>query len=96
MKTKYFSWTLLFLLVVPAAGLAQVGRIQGTVTDSAGNPLKDAQVLIESMNFNRTYKLKTNKKGKYLHVGIVFQSRYRIIVSKDGYNRQFLERCKSV
>ncbi len=91
MKVKSFFLTLVFLLATPAAGLAQVGRIQGTVTDGAGNPLKGAEIRIEGMGVNRKYKLKTNKKGKYMHVGIVYQGRYRIIVTLEGYQRDYLE-----
>ena len=95
MKTRFFSWTLLFFLVAPVASLAQLGRIQGTVTDQKGTPLKNVQILIEGMDVKRKYKVKTNKQGKYMHVGIIYQGRYRIIVSKEGYLRQYMTRARA-
>ena len=90
MKTKPFLFLLLFL-IGPATGFAQVGRIRGTVSDTKGNPLKDARVEITGMEIKRKYKLKTNKKGEYFHVGIVYQGVYRIMVTKEGYQRDFVE-----
>ncbi len=97
MKTKYFSFFLLLFLIVPATGLAQVGRLKGTVTDPEGNPLKAALIKIEGMDMKRNYKLKTNKKGRYLHVGIALGGIYRIVVTLEGYQRAFVEgaRCTS-
>ena len=97
MKTKSFSFFLLFFLMVPATGLAQVGRLKGTVTDPEGNPLKAALIKIEGMDMKRNYKLKTDKKGRYLHVGIALGGIYRIVVTFEGYQRNYVEgaRCTS-
>jgi tetratricopeptide (TPR) repeat protein len=91
MKTKPFLLLLLLFLIAPATGFAQVGRIRGTVSDTEGNPLKDARIEITGMDVKRKYKLKTNKKGEYLHIGIVYQGVYRIMVTKEGYQRDFVE-----
>ena len=90
MKTKSLPFLLLFL-ILPATGFAQVGRLRGTVTDPEGNPLKEVQVRISGMDIKRNYKLKTNKRGKYLHVGISYQGIYRIVVTKEGYQREYIE-----
>ena len=97
MKTKFFSFFLLLFLMNPATGLAQVGRLSGTVTDPEGNPLKAAQIEIIGMDMKRNYKVKTDKKGKYLHVGIALGGLYRIVVTFEGYQRNYLEgaRCTS-
>ena len=95
MKTKSFPFLLLVFLIIPATGFAQTGRLTGTVTDPEGNPLKDVQVQISGMNVKRNYKLKTNKKGKYLHMGVVLGGRYRIVLAKEGYQRAYVEDVRS-
>lgn len=90
MKTKSFSFFLL-LLMIPATGFAQVGRLRGTITDPEGNPVKDVQIHISGLNAKRNYRMKTNKKGKYLHVGILLGGVYRIVASKEGYQRDYIE-----
>ena len=95
MKMKSVPFLLLLFLMIPATGFAQTGRLKGTVTDPEGNPLKDVQVQISGMNVKRNYKLKTNKKGKYLHAGVVLGIRYRIVLAKEGYQRAYVEGVKS-
>ena len=97
MKTKSFLFLLLVFLIIPAPGFAQVGRLRGTVTDPEGNPLKAAQIEISGMDIKRNYKLKTDKKGKYLHLGIALGGVYRIVVTFEGYQRNYVEgaRCTS-
>ena len=95
MKTKSFLFLLLVFLMIPATGFAQVGRLRGTVTDPEGNPLKAAQIEINGMDMKRNYKVKTDKKGRYLHVGIALGGLYRIVVTLEGYQRDYIEgaRC---
>ncbi len=91
MKTKSFSFFLILFLIIPATGFAQVGRLRGTVTDPEGNPLKAAQIEISGLNIKRNYKVKTDKKGKYLHLGVALAGVYRILVSFEGYQRAYAE-----
>ncbi len=95
MKTNSCFWTLIFILSFPGVGIAQMGSMQGTVTDSNGNPIKGAVVAIESPETGRKYKLKTNKKGKYMHVAVVYTGTYAIVVTKEGYSRQYLEGARA-
>jgi tetratricopeptide (TPR) repeat protein len=86
---------LLFFLIIPATGFAQVGHLRGVVTDPAGTPLKGAQIEITGMDIKRKYKVKTNKHGKYVHVGVATGSIYRIVVTKEGYQRDYTEGAKA-
>ncbi len=92
-KAGFFVATLsLAFLLEPA--LAQNGAIRGKVTDSDGNPIKDVLVRIEGMNVNRKYKVKTNKKGEYIHIGINLQGLYRVIAEKEGYQPDYISGFK--
>ena len=91
MKTKSFSFFLILFLIIPATGFAQVGRLRGIVTDPEGNPLKAAQIEIKGLDMKRNYKVKTDKRGKYLHLGVALGGVYRIVVSFEGYQRAYLE-----
>jgi tetratricopeptide (TPR) repeat protein len=91
MRTKSVPFLLLLFLMIPAAGFAQTGRVRGTVTDPEGNPLRGVQIQISRMDIKRNYKLKTNKQGKYLHIGVTYTGIYRIVAMKEGYQRDFVE-----
>jgi tetratricopeptide (TPR) repeat protein len=67
------------------AGLAsaQTGMIQGKVLDEKGQPLQDALVLIERIDVRGNYKVKTKKKGEYLHAGLPL-GRYKVTLTING------------
>lgn len=91
---KWTARTGLVLAVAAALATplrAQVGRVSGVVTDPDGKPLKDVLIRIEGMNVKRKYKVKTNKKGKFIHAGVAFQGTYRVIAIKEGYQSQYLQ-----
>jgi len=72
-------------LLAPGAARAQTGSVRGKVTDSQGQPLADAKVLIEFQGgVTRKFEVKTNKKGEFMQVGMQ-SGPYRLTVSKDGY-----------
>ncbi|MGA2532239.1 MAG: tetratricopeptide repeat protein [Candidatus Aminicenantales bacterium] len=68
------------------AGLAQTtGKIEGRVTDPAGNPLEKVAVSIVSQRTSSIhYELSTDKKGKFLQVGIT-PGGYLVIFKKEGF-----------
>jgi tetratricopeptide (TPR) repeat protein len=74
--------------------VAQVGFIWGEVVDGQGNPLPDVQIRIEGMNNPRKYRLKTDKKGEFVHAGIAIQGLYRVIAEKEGYSSTYLENIR--
>lgn len=71
--------------------LAQSGVIRGTVVDEQGKPLNDAEVRIEGLNIGRNYKVKTDKNGEFMHIGVSFQGNYRVIAKKEGYFRDYVD-----
>jgi tetratricopeptide (TPR) repeat protein len=57
------------LLSLGAAATAQVGSLQGKVTEN-GEGVKDAQIVIERTDVKGMYKVKTKKKGEWFHAGL--------------------------
>ena len=74
-----FALTLLFA----GAALAQTGQIAGTVKDENGQPLKDALIKIERKDIKGNYKVKTKKKGDYLHAGLPLGT-YKVVLEVNG------------
>ena len=64
------GFSLLFLFVSAAPAVAQTSAIEGEVIGEDGNPVKGALILIERQDIRGTYKVKTNKKGRYFHAGL--------------------------
>ncbi len=76
----------IFLLVLGwATAQGQRGTLQGQVKDQEGKPLRDVQVRIEGLNSKIRYELKTDKGGRYFHIGVDPYVTYRIVVTKEGY-----------
>ena len=50
--------------------MAQTSQIEGQVKGEDGQPLKDALIKIERKDIKGNYKVKTRKKGDYLHAGL--------------------------
>ena len=73
---------------------AQSGVVRGVVTDEEGKPIKDVLIRIEGMNVKRNYKVKTNKKGEFIHIGVNFQGLYRVVAEKEGYQGDFVEQLR--
>jgi tetratricopeptide (TPR) repeat protein len=77
---------ILFFLLAPALpSMAQNRMVQGKVTDDKGQPIKDAQISIQSIDSSRQpYVCKTDKKGVYIYMGIAGGD-YRIVVRAAGF-----------
>ena len=60
----------LFLALLAVPSWAQVGRVQGSAIGEDGQPLNGAVVQIERTDQKGSYKVKTNKKGQFLHAGL--------------------------
>ncbi len=56
------------LVALPAH--AQVGSVRGTVRDQSGHPVKGATVAIESQAFTARYSTTTDKKGRFVVLGL--------------------------
>jgi tetratricopeptide (TPR) repeat protein len=60
----------LALLIEAAPLMAQTGGLTGKARDENGNPLAGYQILIERQDIRGTYRVKTNKKGEYIYIGL--------------------------
>jgi tetratricopeptide (TPR) repeat protein len=76
---------LLMLLAFSCAAMAQGVRVKGTVKNAQGQPIENAEVLLQGgkEEGNLKFKLKTNKKGDFFSLGIR-PGPYALTVSKDG------------
>ena len=71
MKLTLTRYTILaaLLLSLGAAATAQVGSLQGTVTEN-GEGVKDMLIKIERTDVKGNYQVKTKKKGDWFHAGL--------------------------
>lgn len=68
---KMFVWSLFMAMlasVVPA--LAQSGGIEGKCIDEKGDRMAGYTVVLDRMDIKGVYKVKTNKKGEYVYIGL--------------------------
>ena len=72
----------LFLLLAGAV-MAQTSQIEGVVKGEDGQGLQNALIKIERKDIKGNYKVKTRKKGDYLHAGLPLGT-YKIILEVDG------------
>ena len=98
MKIKWIHFGLVALVATSISAFGQIGRVGGTVVDAEGNPVEGAQIEIQGLKVKRNYKLETNAKGKYMHMGIFAQgrARYRVVVRMEGYRPDFIEGIRPV
>ncbi|MBC7926036.1 MAG: carboxypeptidase regulatory-like domain-containing protein [Bryobacteraceae bacterium] len=71
------------LLLFAGAAMAQTSQIEGVVKDASGQPLKDALIKIERKDIRGSYKVKTKKKGDFLHAGLPLGT-YDVSVEVEG------------
>lgn len=57
-----------FFAVLPAAHAQD--RVDGQVIGTDGNPLPDATIQLKSMDTGQSFSLKTDKKGKFIQLGV--------------------------
>ncbi len=93
-SSALFVVVVLTLVWPSTSAFAQMGVVSGTVVDQQGEPIKDVIIRIEGMDNPRKYKLKTDKKGHYIHAGVAIQGRYRVIAEKKGYQSTYREGIK--
>jgi len=85
MKQKFGYAVLLAILcaIFPVPAVSQTATVKGVCKDVEGNPIADAQVVWHNEENGRTFTMKTDKKGQYLHLG-VDPGKYTVTLSKDG------------
>ena len=73
------------LLLWVSSGLAWAGgALQGTVKDSAGHPIKGAEVRIEGEKWKFAKAVKTDAKGHYFSDGLAIGTDYKVTVVVNG------------
>lgn len=86
MKKQVVLITLVALFVslfTITAAAQMTTRVTGYAKDIEGKPIVDAQVIMQSVDSNRKYNLKTDKRGEFASLGIQPGS-YNFILMKDG------------
>jgi tetratricopeptide (TPR) repeat protein len=72
-------------LLLPNLWPSVQGKIEGTVTDSQGNPLEKVTITITSLKAATGHiNIKTDKKGKFVQIGL-WPGRYQVSLKKSGY-----------
>jgi len=71
------------LTLLAFAASAQTSQISGKVVGEDGQPLKDALIKIDRTDIKGSYKVKSNKKGEYLHAGLPLGT-YTVSIEIDG------------
>jgi len=73
------------VLLLPAAAIAQGGRVAGKVVDEAGKPLAGVEAKIVETETGAEFSTQTNKKGRF-SLAVVHPDRdYEIVLSKEGF-----------
>ena len=83
-----------FTLLFAGAAFAQTSQIEGVVKGEDGQPLKDALIKIERKDIKGNYKVKTKKKGDYLHAGLPLGT-YKVTLEVDGKDVDSVDNVKS-
>ncbi len=83
-----------FTLLFAGAAFAQTSQIEGVVKGEDGQPLKDALIKIERKDIKGSYKVKTKKKGDYLHAGLPL-GLYKVTLEVDGKDVDSVDNVKS-
>ncbi|HYI92990.1 MAG TPA: tetratricopeptide repeat protein [Bryobacteraceae bacterium] len=81
-------------LLFAGAAFAQTSQIEGTVVGEDGQPLKDALIKIERKDIKGNYKVKTKKKGDYLHAGLPLGT-YKVVLEVNGADVDSVDNVKS-
>ncbi|MCL4401154.1 MAG: carboxypeptidase regulatory-like domain-containing protein, partial [Acidobacteria bacterium] len=83
MKFRNLALAALGVLFLAFTSFAQTTQAEGDVKGEDGQPLKGALVKIERKDIRGNYKVKTDKKGHYLHAGLP-SGVYRLTLEVDG------------
>lgn len=75
---------LLGLCTVPARGQISLGGVNGTVFDSTGAVVQQAQLKLENLDTNLTFVTTTNEQGYYAFLAVP-PGQYLLEVSKPGF-----------
>jgi tetratricopeptide (TPR) repeat protein len=94
-KTRACGLLTFSFLLFSGAAFAQISAIEGDVMGADGQPVNNAQILIERQDMKGTYKgAKTNKKGHYIYNGLPLGT-YKVSVLVDGQVADFMDKVRT-
>ncbi len=79
------------MIATPAAAQQITTGIQGTVSDDAGNPISNAEVVVIDTRTGATRTLVTNETGSFTAASLTTGGPYSVRVSAEGYEGQTIE-----
>ncbi|MBC7364759.1 MAG: tetratricopeptide repeat protein [Candidatus Aminicenantes bacterium] len=84
--------SVLFLVQLTVSALAQYREyhIFGLVVDTEKNPLPGVEIILKDQGTARSYRVKTNKSGKFVLSGLP-HARYVVTVKKEGFETRTFE-----
>jgi tetratricopeptide (TPR) repeat protein len=85
---------LAFSLLFAGVAFSQTSQIEGVVKGEDGQPLKDALIKIERKDIKGNYKVKTRKKGDYLHAGLPLGV-YKVTLEVNGQDVDMVDNVKT-
>lgn len=89
-----FAGLLCFAVFSADPAYGQLGFVSGEVLDQDGKPVADVVIRIEGMDNPRKLRLKSDRRGRYLHAGVPIQGTYRVIAEKDGFATDLVENVR--
>ncbi len=82
-RALILACAVLVTIVLTSPVAAQTGMVKGKIVDAKGQPVEAANVTIEFKDgINRSYKVKSNKKGEYTQIGLA-PGNYKITAEKE-------------
>ncbi len=83
-----------FLIFASSPAFSQfTGSIEGTIIGNDGNPLVGALIIIERKEIKQHLEVKTNKKGYFIHAGLM-TGLYRVSVNWEGKEIYFFDNVR--
>jgi len=79
-----------FFLTVPLFSQYREYYVYGVVVDTNGQPIPGAEMFLRDTMTSRSYRVTTDKEGKYKLVGIP-HGIYRVSISKEGFKTRTVE-----
>jgi len=82
-RTLAICAMVLGLAAFAAPAFAQTGQVKGKITDAENKPVEGAKVIIQMLDSNSKFELKTKKNGEFMQIGLQ-PGPYKITAEKDG------------
>ncbi len=97
---KRVSCLVALALVLTASAFAQNGPIEGTVkvkgADGVAKPVEGATVTIYRTDIKGQWDVKTDKKGRYVRLGMPLAGEFIVVFSGPGMQPNFLSRVRLI